>query len=138
MREKYLWKSDIFSKDVTRWSVYLLKTLLFSRCFSNILPVEINYLLPMELNYTYKSYNLTLQLMPINFTTYGYWDIYWDKVFVSFKDRFMTEGGPSLIFCTVKNLDQNPNSHLFKVSEKNTGLIWAKCSKLTAVSLEYY
>ena len=92
----------------------------------------------MELNYTYKSYNLTLQLMPINFTTYGYWDIYWDKVFVSFKDRFMTEGGPSLIFCTVKSLDQNPNSHLFKVSEKNTGLIWAKCSKLTAVSLEYY
>ena len=76
--------------------------------------------------------------MPINFTTYGHWDIYWDKVFVSFKDRFMTEGGPSLIFCTVKNLDQIPNSHLLKVSDKDTGLIWTKCSKLTAVSLEYY
>ena len=35
--EKYLWKSDIFSEDVTRSSMYLLKTLLFNRCFSKIL-----------------------------------------------------------------------------------------------------
>ena len=38
--------------------------------------------------------------MSFNFTTYGHWDIYWDKAFVSFKGRFMTEGGPSVILPT--------------------------------------
>ena len=45
--EKYLWKSDIFSKDIAHWSVYLLKTL-----HLNILVVQINYLAPKnELNF---------------------------------------------------------------------------------------
>ena len=30
--EKYRWKCDIFSKDVARWSVYLLETLHLSIC----------------------------------------------------------------------------------------------------------
>ena len=30
--EKYLWKCDIFSKDVARWSVYLPETLHLSIC----------------------------------------------------------------------------------------------------------
>ena len=79
--------------------------------------------------------------MSFNFTTYGYWDIYWDiywDVFVSFKDRFMTGSGPLLILRTLKNSDQMPNSYLFKVSNKDTGLIWATCSKLTVMSLEQY
>ena len=76
--------------------------------------------------------------MSVNFTTYGYWDIYLDKVFVSFKDRFMTEGGPSLILHTLKNSDQMFNGFLFKVSNKDTNLIWATCSKLTVMSLEQY
>ena len=49
--EKYMWKSDIFSKNETRWSVYLLKTLLFRRCFSNILPAQINYLAPKRVKH---------------------------------------------------------------------------------------
>ena len=76
--------------------------------------------------------------MSFNFTTYGYWDIRWDKGSVSFKDCFMTEGGSSLILCTSKNSDHMPNSYLFKVSNKDTGLIWEKCSKLAAMSLEQY
>ena len=122
-------KSDIFSKDVTRWLVYFLKILLSRRCFSKILSAQINYLPPKR-----------VKLMPtkFNFVTYGYWDIYLDKAFVSFKDRFMTEGVPSLILCTLKNSDQMPSSYLFKVSNKDTGLIWATCSKLTVMSLEQY
>ena len=46
MSEKCMWKSDIFSNDGTRQYVYLLKTLLFRGCFSNILQAEINYLAP--------------------------------------------------------------------------------------------
>ena len=41
MSEKYLCKSDIFSKDAANWSVYLLKTL-----HLNILVVQMNYLAP--------------------------------------------------------------------------------------------
>ena len=52
--------------------------------------------------------------MSLNFTTYGYWDIYLDKVFVRFKDRFMTQGGPSLILYTLNNSDQMPNICLLK------------------------
>ena len=94
-----------------------------------------NQLSSPQMSYAYKSYNLTLKF---NFATYGYWDIYLDKAFVSFKDRFMTEGAPSLILCTLKNSDQMPSSYLFKVSNKDTGLIWATCSKLTVMSLEQY
>ena len=88
--------------------------------------------------------NLTLQLklscnlMSFNFTTYRYWDIHWDKVFGSFKDRFMGEGGSSLILHTLKYYDQVPNRYLFKVINKYTGLIWPTCSKLTVMSLEQY
>ena len=56
--EKYLWKSDIFSKDVTRWSAYLLKALLFRRCFSKILLAQIDYIAPKR-----------VQLMPTKVTT---------------------------------------------------------------------
>ena len=57
--EKYLWNSDIFSKDVTRWSVYLLKTFFsvfqtISWCKSIILP-------PNELN-------ICLQKLQLNIT----------------------------------------------------------------------
>ena len=76
--------------------------------------------------------------MSFNFTTYGCWNIYGDKVFFSFKDRFMTEGGPSSIPCTLKNSDQIPKSYLFKVSNKDAGLVWATFSKLTVMSLEQY
>ena len=76
--------------------------------------------------------------MSFKFTTYGYWDIRLDKVFVSFKDRFMTEGSPSLIIYTLNNSHQMPNSYLFKMSNKDTDLISATCSKLTVMSLEQY
>ena len=56
--KKYLWKGDIFSKDITRWSFYLLKTLLFQRCSSNILLVQVNYLSPKQ-----------VKLMPTKVTT---------------------------------------------------------------------
>ena len=68
--------------------------------------------------------------MSFNFAIY--------KVFISFKDRFMTEGGPSLILHTLKNSDQMHNNCLLKVSNKDTDLIWATCSKLTVLSLEQY
>ena len=83
--EKYRWKSDIYSKDVTRWSVYLLKTLLFSKCFSNILLTQINCLSSKQVKLMPTSYNLTLQLMSFNFTTYVYWNIYWDNFFLVLK-----------------------------------------------------
>ena len=76
--------------------------------------------------------------MSFNFTTDGYWNICWDKVFVSFKDCFMTEGGPSLILRILKDSDQMPNSCLLKVCNKDTGLSWGTCSKLTVISLEQY
>ena len=76
--------------------------------------------------------------MSLNFTTYGYWDIYLDKVFVRFKDRFMAQGGPSLILYTLNNSDQMPNICLLKVSNKDTGLIWAACPKLTVITLEQF
>ena len=76
--------------------------------------------------------------MSFNFATYGYWDNYWDKVFVGFKDRFMTEGGASLILPTLKISDQMPNNYLFKSSNRDTGLIWETRSKLTVMSLEQY
>ena len=44
MFEKYLWKSDILSKDASRWPESSLKMSLFRRCFSNSLLVKINYL----------------------------------------------------------------------------------------------
>ena len=50
----------------------------------------------------------------------------------------MTEGGPSSIPCTLKNSDQIPKSYLFKVSNKDAGLVWATFSKLTVMSLEQY
>ena len=81
--KKYRWKSDIYSNDVTRWSVHLLKTLLFRMCFSNILLTQINYLSSKRVKLMPTSYNLTLQLMSFNFTTYDYWNIYWDKVFLN-------------------------------------------------------
>ena len=56
--------------------------------------------------------------MSFNFETCGYSD----KVFVSFKDIFMTEGGPSLILGILKNFDQIPNKYLFKISNTETGL----------------
>ena len=63
---KMLWRSNIFSKDVTRWSVYLLKTSLFCRCFSNILPAQINYLNPKQHKYfdfkLFPSYSASLAL----------------------------------------------------------------------------
>ena len=34
-------ESDVFSKDVSHWSVYILKTLLFRRCFSKNLIAQI-------------------------------------------------------------------------------------------------
>ena len=55
------------------------------------------------------------------------------KVFVSFKDRVMTEGGPSLILRTYKNSNQMP-----KVINKDTGLISVTCLKLSVMSLEQY
>ena len=76
--------------------------------------------------------------MSFNFTTNAYWGNYWDKVFVSFKDRFMTVGVPSTILHTLKNSIQMSDSYLFKVTNKDTGLIWATCSKLTVISLEQY
>ena len=76
--------------------------------------------------------------MSFNFATYGYWDNYWDKVFVGFKDRFMTEGDASLILPTLKISDQMPNNYLLKSSNKDTGLIWETRSKLTVMSLEQY
>ena len=72
--------------------------------------------------------------MSFNFETCGYSD----KVFVSFKDIFMTEGGPSLILGILKNSDQIPNKYLFKISNTETGLFWTACSKLTVMSLEQY
>ena len=76
--------------------------------------------------------------MSFNFTTNAYWGNYWDKVFVSFKDRFMTVGVPSSILRALKNFTQMYNSYLFKVINEDTGLIWATCSKLTVISLEQY
>ena len=76
--------------------------------------------------------------MSFNVTTNAHWGNYWDKVFVSFKDRFMTVGVPSSILRTLKNFTQMYNSYLFKVINKDTGLIWATCSKLTVISLEQY
>ena len=35
----------------------------------------------------------------------------------------MTEGGPSVILRALKNSEQMPDSYLFKVSNKDTGLI---------------
>ena len=74
-------RTIFFIKDVTPWSFYLVKTLFFRTCFSNILLAQINYFAPNE----YKSQNLTIQLMSFNFATYRYRDNYWDKFFVSFK-----------------------------------------------------
>ena len=76
--------------------------------------------------------------MPFNFTTYGYWDVSLDKVFVSFKDRFMTEGAPLLILRALNNFDQIPNSYLFKESNKDTDHLWVTCPKLTVMLLEQY
>ena len=76
--------------------------------------------------------------MSFNVTTNAHWGNYWDKVFVSFKDRFMTVGVPSTILRTLKNSIQMSDSYLFKVTNKDTGLIWATCSKLTVISLEQY
>ena len=56
--------------------------------------------------------------MSVNFRTEDYQDSYLNKFFVSFKDRFMTEGGPSLILRTLNNSDQMLNSYLFKVGNK--------------------
>lgn len=54
-------ESDVFNKDVTRWSLYLLKTLLFRKCSSNILLVQVNYLSPKQ-----------VKLMPTKVTTQHY------------------------------------------------------------------
>ena len=56
--------------------------------------------------------------MSFNFETCGYSE----KLFVSFKDIFMTEGGPSLIIGILKNSDQIPYKYLFKISNTETGL----------------
>ena len=76
--------------------------------------------------------------MSVNFATYSYWDNYWDKVSVGFKDRFMKDGGVSLILRTLKISDQMPNNYLFKSSNKDTGLVCETCSKLIVMSLQQY
>ena len=50
----------------------------------------------------------------------------------------MAEGGLSLILCILKNSYEMPNNYLFKVSNKDTSLIWAKYSKLAVMPLEQY
>ena len=76
--------------------------------------------------------------MSFNFATNGYWDNYWDNIFVSFKDRFMTEGGSLLILRTLNNSDRMPKKYLFKISSKDTGLIWTTCLMLIVMLLEQY
>ena len=124
--KKYLWESDIFGKDVARWSVYLFKTSLFRRCFSNILLAEINYLTP-KLNFAYKTYNLTLQLT--FFATYGYRDKYWDKVFVSFiKIVSWKKMVQHQIFVHWGNLNIcQTNNFLFQVRKKDSDIMRAIC-----------
>ena len=60
------------------------------------------------------------------------------KFLLVLTDRFMTEGGPSLILCTLKNSDQMLNNYLLKASNKDSNTIWATCSKSTVMSLEQY
>ena len=42
--EKSTWDSTIFSEDSGRWSVYLLKIILFCSCLAKVLPEQITYL----------------------------------------------------------------------------------------------